>query len=212
MSRNRCLHPIRNLMICACSGAIVFAAMGAAPQEEVEPKVDNSVLKPLVASAEEAMAQSDWASAKSYWQRALSASPTSPEIAYNLGVAAYRNGDFLESASAFETAAEMADADLAAHAMYNEGTARYAEALERLNSSQDVPANTMPPSQVEADASDPLNDAIERVGNALTHFKDAAAANPSNNDARANAELATRLLKQLQELEQQQQQQQQDQQ
>ena len=63
----------------------------------------------------------------------MQAAPDSAEVAYNLGVAAYRGGRFEESAQAFEVSASLADADLAASAMYNEGTARYAEAIQRLN-------------------------------------------------------------------------------
>ena len=118
-------------------------------------------------------------------------------------MAAYREGRFDFSAEAFERAASLGDADLAASAMYNEGTARYANALERLNQPEEQSATT--PQGNEEPSEDPIQEAIERVSNALTHFKDASAARPGNTDARVNAELATRLLKQLKEYQEQQQ-------
>ena len=206
---------IRSALAMTCSGIIALTAIGAAPgpQAQTTAETDPSVVRSLVASAEESMANGEWSLATESWQKALEASPDSAEIAYNLGVAAYRGGQYDQSAKAFETAASLADADLAAHAMYNEGTARYAEALDRLNQAEDqgaLPMGSM--GEDGAAPADPIKDAIDRVSDALTHFKDAAGANPQSDDARANAELATRLLKQLKEIQQQQQQQQQDQQ
>ena len=129
---------IRSTLALTCSGVLALTAIGAAPapQEQTTVKVDPSKLRRLVAAAEESMAKGEWSLATDSWQKALKASPDSAEIAYNLGVSAYRGGQYDQSAQAFETAASLADADLAAHAMYNEGTARYAEALDRLNQTE----------------------------------------------------------------------------
>lgn len=81
--------------------------------------------------------------------------------------------------------------------MYNEGTARYAEALSASETTPDSP-----PSSATSEPVDPMQEAMDAVSQSLQHFKDAITADPANADARANAELAHRLLKQLEEIQQ----------
>ena len=85
-----------------------------------------------IGRAEAAMASEDWKIASEAWGEVVRLDPTLAGAAYNQGVSRYRSGDFEESAESFQRAAELGDANLAAQSMYNEGTARYAEALERL--------------------------------------------------------------------------------
>ena len=154
-----------------------------------------------IAEATAAMQAEDWAAAEDAWGRLESLDPGLADAAYNRGVARYRAGDFNGAADAFQRAARLGDADLAAHAMYNEGTARYAEALKAL----DAGASQAPPA--DGEGTDPLKESIERVAKSLDHFRDAIDADPASLDARANAELAHRLLRRLQQVQQQQQQQ-----
>ena len=182
---------------------------GAAPQAEgPDPRPPATVAerRSLIESANAAMEAQDWSSAAEAWGRLQAIDPNLPDAAYNRGVARYRAGDFTGAAESFQQAARLGDADLAARAMYNEGTARYAEALKTLEAGD----TATPPAGTDAATADPLKDAIERVGRSLDHFRDAIDADPASLDARANAELAHRLLRRLQQVQEQQQQQQGD--
>ena len=78
------------------------------------------------------MALEDWSEALEAWEAAEAIAPDRAELSYNRGVAAYRAGRLTDAAEAFRRAATLGDADLAARAMYNEGTVRFAEALQQL--------------------------------------------------------------------------------
>jgi hypothetical protein len=135
--------------------------------------------------------------------------PVPVEQLYNLGVRLYRANRLADAKSIFDTAATRAKADLASRSMYNRGTAAYAESLESMRAAGqngEAPAN---PQELQQKV-------MQQLEQALRALKDAARADPTNADARANAELAHRVLKELkkqqQEQKQDQQQQQQDQQ
>ena len=134
----------------------------------------------------------------------LSTKDVRPEVLYNAGVEMYRAGELELARELFATAASRAKAAIAARSMYNRGTTSYAEAVQAMKGASES-------GQSPADAQKAVVETLER---SLRELKDAARADPSNADARANAELAYRVLKELkkQQEQQQQDQQQQDQQ
>jgi len=127
---------------------------------------------------------------------------TKAETLFNLGVERYRMGDLEAARTLFSAAATRGSASVAARAMYNRGTTRYIESL---------PADASPTASRAAPAAGTPSQSTEVLERALQELKDAIRADPTNRDARANAELAYRRLKELKQ-EQQQDQQQQDQQ
>jgi Ca-activated chloride channel family protein len=127
---------------------------------------------------------------------------TKAETLFNLGVERYRMGDLEAARTLFSAAATRGSASVAARAMYNRGTTRYVESL---------PADASPTASRAAPAAGTPSQSTEVLERALQELKDAIRADPTNRDARANAELAYRRLKELKQ-EQQQDQQQQDQQ
>jgi len=127
---------------------------------------------------------------------------TRAETLFNLGVERYRAGDLEAARTLFSAAATRGSASVAARAMYNRGTTRYVESL---------PADASPAASGAAPAAAAPSQSTEVLEQALQELKDAIRADPTNRDARANAELAYRRLKELKQ-EQQQDQQQQDQQ
>ncbi len=146
-----------------------------------------------------------------------------PEAIYNAGVARFREGDFEGASELFARAATASRAETAARSMYNRGTSRYADVVKALQAgaSESQGNSTVPMPNpggpVDANGSSPAASKVpmeELIGSleaTLRDFKDAMRADPSNIDARVNAELAHRLLKQLKQQEQQEQQQNQQQ-
>ncbi len=205
MNRRGTMHLPARLGI----GALLAALLAAGPLAAAPPKE-------LLAEAQRLLDAGDNTAAVAKYEEARSLAPDSAEIAYNLGVAKYRLGDFTEAANLFKEAASKAKADLAARAMFNQGTATYADALKHVpptgGATPSMPAPT-PGGEHPALSAEGLDEAIQAVEQSITHFRDAANANPADADSRANAERAFRLLKKLEEmkLEQQQQQQQQQQ-
>ena len=177
-------------------------------------QIDRAAFSDAVTRANAAMRAGQYADAAAAFAEAMDADPTSAAAAYNRGVAEYRAGKLDDAATSFAEAASRGDAALAADAMFNQGNATYQSALRAL---EGAPADAAPtgaaPSPAEASPAQPdLKAAAEAVSKALTHYKDAIAADPSDVDSRANAELAHTLLKKLEEMQQQQQQEQQQQQ
>ena len=123
-----------------------------------------------------------------------------PEVRYNEGVALYREGRLSEAKERFGDAASRARAEVAARALYNGGTTRYAETLPLVAADQSDEARAAMRPQ-----------AIVALEDALQTLKDAMRADPGNRDARVNAELAHRLLKKLREEERRQEEEQQQQ-
>jgi len=169
-------------------------------------QIDRAAFRDAVTRANAAMKSGQFEEAAAAFADAMDADPTSAAAAYNRGVAEYRAGKLDDAAVAFAEAATRGDAALAADAMFNQGNATYQSALRALdagsaNADPSVPAPTSP----DGSAAQPdLKAATEAVSKALTHYKDAIAANPDDVDSRANAELAHTLLKRLEEMQQQQ--------
>jgi len=201
----------RSLGILALGIMIGVLAGQSSPQVEPNAEADAQPARkvatkapgPIVREAQRAMEAEEYAKAEALLSEAMKLLPGEASLPYNLGVARYRQGDFTGAGEAFSRAAELAnDPNLRARSAFNQGTSTYAQALKHL---QDGQANES--------LEQPLKDSIDLVGNSLEQLKGAIDADPTDRDARANAELAHRLLKQLEEIQQQmQQQQQQDQQ
>lgn len=192
------------------------AAAGPKRQRTVgRGQIDRAAFREAIARASAAMQAEQYADAAAAFAEAMDADPTSAAAAYNRGVAEYRAGKLDEASTSFAEAAARGDAALAADAMFNQGNATYQSALRALeggapDADPTGAAGAMQPAAA-ADAPPDLAAATEAVSQALTHYKDAIAANPSDVDSRANAELAHTLLKQLREMQKQQEQQQNEQ-
>ncbi len=102
--------------------------------------------------------------------------PECPEIAYNRGLASYRQRDFAAAREFFNSALQTRDLDLEAKAKYNLGNVAYSEALEKMSD---------------------LKESIELARSAIFHYRDALELNPKDEDARANIEIAQLLIKDL---------------
>ncbi|MDB4767026.1 hypothetical protein OAG71_05010, partial [bacterium] len=109
---------------------------------------------------------------------------------YNRGIALYRNADIEAARSQFTEALDSTDLTLAAKSWFNLGNCDYATATEAAE--QDRPA------------------AIESLKGAISKYRRSLKLNSDDTDARANIELAAKLMNQLQQQEKQEQQQQQN--
>mgnify|MGYP002623849614 CR=1 FL=1 len=126
------------------------------------------------------------------YEQAAHIAPHLPELLYNQAVAQYRSGQYEQARQLFAQTAAKADARLDAKARYNLANCDYAEAVQLAD--KDKPA------------------AIDRLKSAISHYRNALAGDPTDTDARANAQLAQILIERLQKEEEQQQQQDQQQQ
>ncbi len=143
----------------------------------------------LVAEANRAMADGDNAAALKLLEQASTLKPDSPEIAYDLGVAHYRAGDYAGAVEYFMQALSGRDLGLEQRARYNLGNCAYAEGLK----------------QQEPRA------AIEKFKTAADRFREALQLDPKDADARANLERSGRMIRQLKEQQEQQKQEKQQQ-
>ena len=179
------------------SGSLLLAAAsGAGPDEAVQTPPE------LLRAAEAALVAQQYDRAIELYERLRGSYPGAPQIPYNMGVAAYRKGDLDQAEQLFDQALTLAD-DMAlrARSAYNLGTTAYRKAMEQPAS----PDPTAP--QGQTDAATRLDDAAEQLGQALQHYREAIDADPRDLDAKANGELAYRLLKQLEQMQEQMQQQ-----
>lgn len=175
--------------------ATLLLAQAAPVQPGVAPATPKALETPEAPAAD---------SPRTRAEAMLTAKDARAELLYNAGVEMYRAGELELARELFATAASKAKANIAARSMYNRGTTSYAEAVEAMKGAGES-------GQPAADAQKAVMESLER---SLRELKDAVRADPSNTDARANAELAYRVLKELkkQQEQQEQQQQQQDQQ
>ena len=142
-------------------------------------------------------------------REALESAP--PEAIYNAGVQMFRAGNFEAARDLFSTAASRGKESVAARSMYNLGTSGYADALKLLQPAEGGGAGS-PPTDTSSDGApvhptpvNPRDQAISALEDALRELKDVMRADPKNIDARANAEMAHRLLKSLKEEQKQEQ-------
>jgi tetratricopeptide (TPR) repeat protein len=196
-----------------------------APPSDIAPPASPESFSTIVREARAKLDAGDFAGAAERYAEALRARPEASAAAYNQGVALYRDGKYADAARAFAQAAEIAsegqktDAAVEARSTYNKAASHYratkaqAQAAERLVKSA-AAADPSGESQAPKEPVDPeaLKAAIEDAQKSLQGFKDAALNDPSDRDARANAQQSLRLLRALEELRKQQEQQQQQQQ
>ncbi len=129
-----------------------------------------------VAQANEAYRAGQFEEALRAYNEAEVDLPESPEVAYNQGLAKFKLGDFAGARNAFMRALGTRDIDLEAGAKYNLGNVAYASALEKMSD---------------------LQEAVELLKQSIGHYRDALEIAPSDEDARANIELAQLLIKDL---------------
>ena len=164
---------------------------------------DTVSLRELVESADRAIEAGDLTTALDAWEQARTLAPDEAALPFNMGIANYRMGNFDRAAELFGAAERLTDdAALRTRSTFNRGTTSYAQALEMLAlASQPAAEGFEPP------AAQDIDDALV---DALRNYRSVLRDDPSNTEARANAELAQRLLRELR-MQQQEQQQQQDQ-
>ncbi len=142
-----------------------------------QPSTDPAV---QINQANRLLEQGDYEQAIGIYQRVT---PTNTQqrdrLTYNLGVAQFRQGDVAAAAAAFETASRSNETSLAAKARYNLGNVSYTQALEAIKNGDQA--------------------ATEQLELAITHYRSALRLDNSLDDARANLELAQRLLSELQQ-------------
>ena len=186
---------------------------GAAAERTAEPVDFRSAAR----AGEVALRSGDFAGAAAAYEAALAARPDAADAAYNLGVALYKAGKFQDAAKAFARAStsasngERTDAALSASSLYNRAASFYsatrsqAEAAQRMLETQRAATDTEPKEGQEAPI-DPeaLKQAIADANKSLGGFKDAAYADPNDQESRANAEQSLRLVRALEELKKQQ--------
>ena len=199
----------------ATQDAPVAAAAAKRQRTVGRGQIDRTAFRDSITRANAAMQSGEYATAAAAFAEAMNADPTHAAAAYNRGVAEYRAGQLDEAAKSFAEAASLGDAALAADAMFNQGNATYRSALRSLEGGAAAAgpagaADALQPASPAAAQPD-LAAATEAVSQALTHYKDAIAADPSDIDSRANAELAHTLLKQLRDMQEKQEQQRQQQ-
>jgi hypothetical protein len=191
------------------TGLLLSLFLGSAPLAAAQQPFDAQLR-----AAEALLRASEIEAAAEAFALAAALNPDSARAAFGLGAARYRLRDWSGAREAFSAAAERGDADLAAAATFNLGNSAYAEALElvdRLQSPRAGDATTeAAPSSTEQ--RDPMAEVKTRLEEAIRHFRDAAVAAPADRDARANAQRARRLLKEIEQQEQEQEQEQEQQQ
>lgn len=211
--------------------AFLAVALQAAPEPPAPPTPAPMPPAPppasfstIVREARAKLDAGDFAGAAERYAEALRARPEAAAAAYNQGVALYREGKYADAARTFSQAAEIAsegtktDPVVEARSTYNKAASHYratkaqAEAAERMLASEGAKVLD----GAEAPAKEPvdpeaLKAAIEDAQKSLQGFKDAALNDPTDRDARANAQQSLRLLRALEELRKQQEEQKQDQ-
>ena len=140
-------------------------------------RADDSVTD-LTTNANAAIRASDYATGIRLLEQAISQDDDNPSLSYNLAIARYRHGDIEIARQLFTEIAATEEAELAAKARYNLGNADFAEAIQKIQ-------------QDQAAARKQLESAIE-------NYRKALQINRADSDARANIELANRLIDQLQ--------------
>jgi len=144
----------------------------------------------LVLQGNQALTSGDQVKAMNLYEEADKLLPNSPEIAYNQGIAQYRNGSYDKAAERFTKALTTPDPELDAKARFNLGNCAYSSALKN----KDKP-----------------EEALKLLETASGHFRDVLETHPGDTDARANLERAQVFIKQIKELQKQQQQKKNDQ-
>ena len=195
------------------SDPVVEVDAASSDRLENESFLESIKVEDLLMTARNALTADQYPEALAAYTVATDRLPQDDRIQYNLGIAAYRAGDLETAARAFERSAGSSNPDLTAAALFNRGNVSYRQALNSVQAAQSEQQNQ----RAQQGAPDPatLDDPIQALDTAISHYRDAIATEPGNRDARRNAEIAWRLKKALEqqqeEQEQEQDQEQQDQ-
>ena len=187
------MRPMRPALLLAAVSVLASHALAAPPTPPAAASPDGRLVAELAEDADDLMARGAWGAATSVLREARQLQPDSPDLLYNLAICEYREGRFADAASLFKEAAIAGDAALAHRAIFNRGNACYREA-ERLRGESAAETASEPPPSGQGD---PLSQAIAFAEQSLASFRDAIRSDPLDRDARANAELAHRLLRSL---------------
>ncbi|MGI9444976.1 MAG: hypothetical protein ACR2N1_21050 [Rubripirellula sp.] len=131
---------------------------------------------------------------------------------YNHGVAYYRNGELDRAAEKFRQVLAASDDSLAARARFNFGNTLYASALTKLKEASAPPEAPQGHPASAAGVIPELDEVLNQLRAAVTQYRSSLRLDRSDTDARANIELAQRLIEQIEKQQQDQQQQDQQQQ
>jgi Ca-activated chloride channel homolog len=156
------------------SGAIVVLAASLAAWAK-EPDASARV---YVEQGGQAFARGDYAGAAEAYAKAQETDPDSAEVAYNLGVAYYKQGELAKAKKFFSTALNTRDVELEARSKFNLGNVAYRQGLAKRSSAPE---------------------AVQLLQTAIAHYRDALDVRSEDEDARVNIELAQRLIQDLQE-------------
>ncbi len=170
----------------ASAMVLVLFNMGAAASSDADDASS------LVAQANTAVEAGDYEAAIDQYRLAAEARPDRAEPIYNEAVAHYRNGDLESARQLFTQSLASPDRELEAKARFNLANCDYAEAVATAEQDRDA--------------------AITKLESAISHYRGALEANPSDSDTRVNIELANRLIDQLRQQQKEEEQQQQQQQ
>lgn len=170
----------------ALLSGVSLAQESKAPATAERKNAPRATTSDLASDAEAALKNGDFDGAISKYDQLRKQLPHVPEIPYNMGVAAYRKGEYDRAAELFAQTLSMAnDPKLRGDSAYNLGTSAYAQSLN--------PAlNQMNPAATEQ-----IDQASEELQRALEHYRQALDLTPKDADAAANAELAYRRLQNL---------------
>ena len=158
--------------------AIVMGCLGLANDVMAEDSIR------LLNEANRALQDGNLDEAIAIYESAESLMPGNHRLAYNKGVALYRKGEIESAQQLFTSAINTDDPGLAASASFNLGNCHYSKAIEQLESDSQA--------------------AVEQLKASIKHYRSSLQLNSADSDARANIELAQKLLSQLnQEQEQQ---------
>jgi hypothetical protein len=179
---------------------------GPNDETNTESFLESIKVEDLLMTARNALTADQFPEAMAAYTVATDRLPQDQRIQYNLGIAAYRAGDLETAARAFERSADSPNPELTAAALFNRGNVSYRQALDSVQAAQ----SEQQIQSAEQGAPDPttLDDPIQALETAISHYRDAITTEPGNRDARRNAELAWRLKKALQEQQEQQEQEQ----
>ena len=153
----------------AAACAVLLTAEAARAEEKLAPAE-------RVARANAALAAGNYDQALDDYREAEVAMPDAPALAYNEAIAYYRKRDFAKARELFGKALATRDLGLEARAKFNLGNCAYAAALEKMTN---------------------LQEAIDQLRTAISHYRDTLDVDPNDTDAKANIETAQLLIKDL---------------
>jgi len=155
---------------------LVVAVVAGLAAQAGPGRAETPSARRLVEQGNAAYARGDFQAALEAYKQADVLQPASAELAFNRGAAYYKLRQFEQAREQFQQALRTRDVALEAKARYNLGNVAYAEALEKLSAPRE---------------------AIELLREAIEHYRRALDLAPDDTDARANAETAQLLIKDL---------------